>query len=469
MHASGAGHHVLSSPCVSVPRSNVSESGGQADALDGVDISGAVLGKKYRVGKMIGHGGMGAVYAVVVDADPTQKLAVKLLHAEHMSDPEILKRFIDEGRACERLVHPNIARVLDTAVAEDGRPFIVMELLDGVPLSAYTKSGGRVPLMQSAIILQGVLAGLAAAHAQGVVHRDLKPDNVFLSRDEAGQYHAKILDFGIAKVMDAAGGMGQRTKTGALLGTPAYMSPEQIRSAKDVDGRADLWSAGVMLYEMLTGRPAFPAPTEYARLSAVLNRDPAPIGEVDRELSAMTPFITKALAKDRDKRFASALDMARALSLIAATREGPAARLSMLPEAQSLLGGRLVSNVATSMTPAPQTVGAPTKPDAGVQIILNNRPQPQAAAPSTSALAGNDGKSPQLPVLRPAQVASGTLPSKDLPMLDPHASPPSASASGPVEVTRLVRVGVPGWLLVVAIIASLLLGFVAGFAVRGRR
>ncbi len=431
-----------------------------------------MLGKKYRVGKMIGHGGMGAVYSVVVDADPTQKLAVKLLHAEHMSDPEILKRFIDEGRACERLVHPSIARVLDTAVAEDGRPFIVMELLDGVPLSAYTKSGGRVPLMQSAIILQGVLAGLAAAHAQGVVHRDLKPDNVFLSRDEAGQYHAKILDFGIAKVMDAAGGMGQRTKTGALLGTPAYMSPEQIRSAKDVDGRADLWSAGVMLYEMLTGRPAFPAPTEYARLSAVLNRDPAPIGEVDRELSAMGPFITKALAKERDDRFASALDMARALSLIAATREGPAARLSMLPEAQSLLGGRLATNmgnVSASMTPAPQTVGAATKPDAGVQIILNNRPAPQASVPSTSALAGNDGKSPPLPVLRPAQHASGTLPSKDLPMLDPHASAPSASASGPVEVTRLVRVGVPGWVLVVAIITCLLLGFVAGFAVRGRR
>ncbi len=467
---------MLSSASVSAPRSNPDVAGGLVEGPGGDDVAGAVLGKKFRVGKMIGHGGMGAVYAVTVEGDPTQKLAVKLLHAEHMSDPEILKRFIDEGRACERLVHPNIARVLETHVAEDGRPFIVMELLDGVPLSAYTKSGGRVPLLQSAIILQGVLAGLAAAHAQGVVHRDLKPDNVFLSRDEAGQYHAKILDFGIAKVMDAAGGMGQRTRTGALLGTPAYMSPEQIRTAKDVDGRADLWSAGVMLYEMLTGRPAFPAPTEYARLSAVLNREPQPIGEVDRELVAMTPFIAKALEKDRTKRFATALDMARALSTIAATREGPLARLSMLPEAQSLLGGRLAANVGGSMTPAPQTVGAPTKPDGGVQIILNNRQPLRAPVPDPNGTPANHDSGHRgapyagpAPAMHHGVVASGTLPSKDLPMLDPHGCTSGATASDPVEVRQLVRVGVPGWVLVVAIVGSLLAGFVAGFAVYGRR
>jgi serine/threonine-protein kinase len=441
---------------VSAPQSNPQD-----------DVCGAVLAKKYRVTKVIGQGGMGVVYAATVDGAPGQRVAIKLLHGEHMVDPEILKRFIDEGRACERLVHPNIARVIETDIAEDGRPFIVMELLDGVPLSAYTKSGGRVPLMQSAIILQGVLAGLAAAHAQGVVHRDLKPDNVFLSRDEAGQYHAKILDFGIAKVMDAAGGMGQRTRTGALLGTPAYMSPEQIRSAKDVDGRADLWSAGVMLYEMLTGRPAFPAPTEYARLSAVLNREPAPIAEVDRELQIMGPFVTRALAKDRDQRFPSALDMARALSQVAATREGPAARLSMLPDAAGLLGGRLVtSSVAASVTPAPRTMGAPTVKEGGVQIILNNRPGPVAPLASNTSTATSQV---MLPVHGAPPAPSGTLPSKDLPMIDAPSpsSPGSVGSTG--QFPRAQSSGIPGWVLAVSVLAALIAGFLAGFAARGLR
>lgn len=161
--------------------------------------------------------------------------------------------------------------------------------------------------------LQGILAGLAAAHAQAIVHRDLKPDNVFLARDVGGTYVVKLLDFGIAKVMDLAGGMGSRTSTGMLLGTPAYMSPEQIRSARDVDQRADLWSAGVMFYEMLTGRSAFPAPTEYARLAAVLTTEPVPLEQVDRALLPLAAFLARALKKNRDERFASALEMARAL------------------------------------------------------------------------------------------------------------------------------------------------------------
>lgn len=217
----------------------------------------------------------------------------------------------------------------------------------------------------------------------------------------------------------------------------------------------------------------------------MLNKEPVPIGEVDRELTALGPFIAKALAKDRDNRFASALEMARALSLIAATREGPAARLSMLPEAQSLLGGRLVTHVGASMTPAPQTVGAsmtpgpqtasaPTKPDGGVQIILHDRAPAPATVPGRGEMmTSGDGHTgamatvprPTSPPMQSSAAASGTLPSKDLPMLDPYGNP----TSGAIEVTKLVRVGVPGWFLALAIIASLLAGFLAGFAVHGRR
>ena len=274
-------------------------------------LVGAVLSRRFRLVKLIGSGGMGAVYATdqVVDGRP---VAVKILHPEFVQDPEVKSRFLEEARTCQRLIHPNILRVFECAEAEDGTPYIVMELLEGVPLSAYTHNGGRVPLAQAVVIAQGMLAGLAAAHAQGVVHRDLKPENVFLAREAGTQFTIKLLDFGIAKVMDAAGGMGSKTRTGMLLGTPAYMSPEQVKNSKDVDPRSDLWSAGVMIYEMLTGRTAFPAPTEYARLFAVMNNTPEPIERLDPDLASLGAFMLRALDKNRDTRFQSALEMARA-------------------------------------------------------------------------------------------------------------------------------------------------------------
>src|SRR5260370_15814260 len=127
-----------------------------------------------------------------------------------------------------------------------------MELLQGVPLGAYMQRGARVPVAQAIPILQGILAGLAAADAIGIVHRDLKPDNVFLTREAGGKFVVKLLDFGIAKVMDVAGGMGSRTRSGILLGTPGYMSPEQAKNARDADPRSDLCSTGVLFYEMAT-------------------------------------------------------------------------------------------------------------------------------------------------------------------------------------------------------------------------
>jgi serine/threonine-protein kinase len=287
-------------------------------------LSGAVLSRRWKVGQKLGEGGMGEVY-VAAPLDGGPRVAVKVLRGEFLLEPAVLARFIEEGRTCTRLLHPNIVRVFDCLEAEDGSPYIVMELLEGVPLSAYTSNGGRVPLPQAVPILQGILAGLAAAHAAGVIHRDLKPDNVFLTRDPEGTFLAKILDFGVAKVMDAAGGMGNRTRSGMLLGTPAYMSPEQVKNARDVDPRADLWSAGVMFYEMLTGRCAFPAPTEFARLTAVLTTEPDRAESIDPALTPVAPFLARALRKDRDERFPSAVEMARALAQ-AAERAAPGAQ-----------------------------------------------------------------------------------------------------------------------------------------------
>jgi serine/threonine protein kinase len=278
-------------------------------------LIGAVLSRRYVLKHEIGRGGMGAVYA----AEPVgggAPVAIKILHAYFLNDENVLKRFLEEGRTCMRLQHPNILRVHECLAAEDGSPYLVMDLLEGIPLSAYTNDGGRVALGHAVPILQGMLAGLEAAHALGVVHRDLKPGNVFLART-GGVFSVKLLDFGIAKVMDAAGGMGNKTSTGALLGTPAYMSPEQVTSAKGVDGRSDLWSVGVMFYEMLSGRVAFPAPTEYARLAAVISAKPIPIQSIDPDLACVGAFLEKALEKDREHRFQSAREMSVALATIA--------------------------------------------------------------------------------------------------------------------------------------------------------
>src|SRR5215831_8834057 len=306
-------------------------------------LVGAVLSRRFRLTKLLGSGGMGAVYATdqVIDGRPA---AVKILHAEFVHEEQVKARFVEEASTCMRLIHPNILSVFESQVAEDGTPYMVMDLLEGVPLSAYTQNGGRVPLAQAIGVAHGMLAGLAAAHAQGIVHRDLKPENVFLAREGGEKFVIKLLDFGIAKVMDAAGGMGTKTRTGMLLGTPAYMSPEQVKDSKNVDARSDLWSAGVMLYEMLTGRVAFPAPTEYARLFAVLNNTPEPIERIDPTLAPLAGFMTRALDKNRETRFQTALEMARALTAAAGSQE-PMSRampLSRLPEVPSLFAPSIV-------------------------------------------------------------------------------------------------------------------------------
>jgi serine/threonine protein kinase len=414
------------------------------------DLVGAILSRKYSLQRLIGTGGMGAVYeskVVPPEASDGKPVAIKVLAIDFVTESDIKNRFIEEGRMCQRLIHPNIVRVFDVGTAEDGTPYIVMELLDGVPLSAYTRSGGRVPLAQAGIILQGILAGLGAAHAQAIVHRDLKPENVFLAREPNGAFSAKILDFGIAKVMDAAGGMGNKTRTGVLLGTPAYMSPEQIKNAKDVDARADLWSAGVMLYEMLTGRVAFPAPTEYARLAAVLNTSPPPLEAVDPQLSRLSSFVQLAMQKDRGQRFQSALEMARALSAaLGAEGAAPAGGLplSRLPDVPSMFVPMRSSGPGAS-TPPPMTMGSmpPMTSASQPPVELNVGPGGTLASPH--------GRSVTEPPPQVVMVGAshGTLPSENLPMFSAHG---------------LSRRGVVPWLVIVLVVGALVAGFLLGYA-----
>ncbi|HQB44705.1 MAG TPA: serine/threonine-protein kinase, partial [Polyangiaceae bacterium] len=272
---------------------------------------------------LLGEGGMGAVFSAE-GTNGQERRAIKILHPEFVNEPQILRRFFAEAYAAQQLQHPNVAKVFEHAQAEDGSPYLVMELLEGIALSEYVQPGKPIPIAQAAPIVYGVLQALMAAHARNIIHRDLKPDNIFLVPDQHGRYSVKVLDFGIAKVMDAAGGMATKTRTGMMLGTPGYMSPEQIRDAKSVDHRADLWAVGVMFYEMVTGQEAFDAPTDFAKLTAVLTQDPRPISQVAPHLVGWDDFFRRAVARDVAARFSSADDMARVLLATARALAGAA-------------------------------------------------------------------------------------------------------------------------------------------------
>ena len=427
-------------------------------------LVGAVLSRRWRIALKLGEGGMGEVYA----ADPLDggtRVALKVLRPEFVGDGHVLARFLEEARTSMRLVHPNIVRVHESAQAEDGSPYLVMELLDGVPLGAYTQNGGRVPLAQAVPILQGILAGLAAAHAQGIVHRDLKPDNVLLTRDGSGTFVVKVLDFGIAKVMDVAGGMGFRTRTGMLLGTPAYMSPEQAKNARDVDQRADLWSAGVLFYEMLTGRSAFPAPTEYARLAALLSSEPEPIQRIDPTLAPLTSFFERALKKDRNERFSSAVEMARALASAVPGVGGRASAapvpLSRLPDVPSVFGQRFEAPPTAASPAGPRESGGHTPAPTAPMPVSHVAPRAGKPMPGATHAPGGTLASPAAMAVvdAPANVAFAapkvtfgeTLPSKD-----------GRSNKPEIRPVRTVSWATTAILVVAALLAGFLLGWMVG-------
>jgi serine/threonine protein kinase len=300
-------------------------------------LVGAVFNRTWRLARLIGEGGMGAVYEAQSLRNEGPR-AIKVLHPEFAAEEQVISRFFAEAQAVKLLSHPNVAQIYEAARAEDGTPYLVMELLTGMPLSKFRHRREPVSPQVAAPIIYGILQALALAHSRGVIHRDLKPDNLFLVPDGRGGQIVKVLDFGIAKLMDAMGGMGSKTKTGVLLGTPAYMSPEQIKNSKAVDPRSDLWSLGIIFYEMVTGREPFPADNEFTRLTAVLTNEIVPVAQIIPALGMWTPFFQRALSKDPQGRFQSAAEMSQALSALANQgQKTPSAQGTMalqLPQSQ---------------------------------------------------------------------------------------------------------------------------------------
>ncbi|MBW2458439.1 MAG: serine/threonine protein kinase [Deltaproteobacteria bacterium] len=230
--------------------------------------SGDLIGGRYRVGRLLGRGGMGAVYAAE-NTKTGRSVALKVITAVHDPTSDATRRFLREAKAATAIQHPNVIEILDVFETDDGSPIMVMELLEGEALADFRKRRGAIQLHEAATLFLPVLEALHAAHALSIVHRDLKPENIFLARSSTQVVVPKVLDFGIAKVLDPttlnSETQGNETKTGALLGTPHYMSMEQAMSEKDIDQRTDVWAVGVMLFELLCGR----RPIEFESLGAM--------------------------------------------------------------------------------------------------------------------------------------------------------------------------------------------------------
>jgi serine/threonine-protein kinase len=282
--------------------------------MDAPVQEGDLLAGKYRVEKVLGFGGMGVVVSAF-RGDLEQRVAVKFLSQAAAERPDAAERFRREARAAAKIRSEHVARVLDVGTLDTGLPYMVMEFLEGNDIAEELNRVGRLPLLEAVDFVLQAIEALAEAHAAGVVHRDLKPGNLFLAQRADGSRRVKVLDFGISKALSGTSVEElSLTKTAALIGSPLYMAPEQMRSAKDVDTRADIWSLGAMLYEMLTGEPPYTGDSIPQLCAALLHDDPIPLRQHRPEIpEGLEQAVLRCLMKDRNHRFPSVFELGRAL------------------------------------------------------------------------------------------------------------------------------------------------------------
>ncbi|HKQ67945.1 MAG TPA: serine/threonine-protein kinase, partial [Polyangiaceae bacterium] len=274
---------------------------------DGTDpLLGATLGDAYQIVRMVGEGGMGRVYEARHTRLGNKRFAVKMLHAEYARQPDVVARFQREAEAASGIAHPNVVDVYDVHHTEDGRPYLVGEFLEGEELGDFLQRVTKIPAPLAVRIVRQICHALGAAHARGVVHRDMKPENIFLVGNLQNPT-VKVIDFGISKVGDAGG--AALTRTGMIMGTPSYMAPEQARGDR-VDHRADIYAVGGILYRALTGKKPFDSDDPSATLTQVLTEDPPRPRDLEPSIpQALELVVQRAMAKNAEDRHGSMAEL----------------------------------------------------------------------------------------------------------------------------------------------------------------
>jgi eukaryotic-like serine/threonine-protein kinase len=311
--------------------------------------AGEIVGGKYRLTRFLAAGGMGSVY----EAQHTvvkRRVAVKFLRADLAVERASLARFQREAQAAGALESEHIAAALDFGIAADGSPFIVMEYLVGESLSSLLEREGRLAPGRAADLVVQACRGVETAHASGIVHRDLKPQNLFVARRQDGTDLVKVLDFGVAKLEAEDQGAGT-TRTGTVLGTPAYMSPEQARGEKLIDHRSDVYSLGAILYELLSGEKPHPGDSPNAILYHIATHPPVPLESVVPDLpKGLVATVERAIAREPGDRQSSAATLAEELRAFAVREVHPAPELQTSSPAGS--DGSLPTVLASGQAPS---------------------------------------------------------------------------------------------------------------------
>jgi hypothetical protein len=397
---------------------------------------GTLVADKFRIERLLGAGAMGSVYRI--DHELTHnKRALKLLHPTISYSPEHVRRFLSEASAAGRAGNPHLVETFDAGILPTGEPYLVMELLDGEPLDAMLERERTLSPALAAELVAQAAEGIDAAHRVGIIHRDLKPANLFVTTREDRPF-IKIMDFGVSKFSSATTSSVQQTRAGVIIGSPAYMSPEQLRGELDLDARGDVFSLAVVLYECLSGVLPFDAPTLHALMARVLSGSATPLATLRPELPrALVEVVEHALANDRDVRIPNAMALADALSsfrVAPTTTAVGAATVALAEPAAPAAPAKSKSKV-----PYAAALGTLLLASAVVGLAVRaNAPavaaQPVTAPPSSTSIV-QTAAAPVAPVLLP--LSAPTAEASAVQAAAIHASKPTLPQAEPPRGPRL--------------------------------